>query len=78
VVVFNTLYLQDVLDALRSEGHPVTDEAAAHLSPALLDHISPYGSYTFEHRTRTPTRRQTTPPPSPSSSLTAPLLREPP
>jgi hypothetical protein len=47
-VVFNTLYLQDVLDALRSEDHPVTDEAAAHLSPALLDHINPYGSYTFD------------------------------
>jgi TnpA family transposase len=48
VVVFNTLYLQDVLDALRSEGHPVTDETAAHLSPALLDHINPYGGYTFD------------------------------
>ena len=48
VVVFNTLYLQDVLDALKREGHPVIDEAVGHLSPALLDHINPYGSYTFD------------------------------
>jgi hypothetical protein len=48
VVVFNTLDLQDVLDARRSQGHPATDEAAAHLSPALLDHINPYASYTFD------------------------------
>lgn len=47
VVLFNTVYLQDALDALRRGGHHVDDQAAAHLSPALHEHINPYGSYTF-------------------------------
>jgi len=48
VVLFNTVYLQDALDALRAEGTPVGDEHAAHLSPALSDHINIYGSLTFD------------------------------
>jgi hypothetical protein len=37
-----------VLDALRSEGFPITDEAAAHLTPAQHDHINFYGIYSFD------------------------------
>jgi TnpA family transposase len=48
VVLFNTVYLQDALKALRQQGHPVADEDAAHLSPALTDHINIYGSLTFD------------------------------
>ena len=48
VVLFNTVYLQDALEALREEGHTVTDEQVLHLSPALLDHINIYGSLTFD------------------------------
>lgn len=48
VVLFNTVYLQDALDALQAEGHPVTDDNAAHLSPALSDHINIHGSLTFD------------------------------
>lgn len=48
VVLFNTVYLQDALDALRTERTPVSDEHAAHLSPALSDHINIYGSLTFD------------------------------
>jgi hypothetical protein len=48
VVLFNTVYLQDALDALQADNHEVDDQAAVHLSPALIDHINPYGSYTFD------------------------------
>jgi Tn3 transposase DDE domain len=48
VVLFNTVYLHDALEALRHDGHLVTDENVAHLSPALIDHINIYGSLTFD------------------------------
>jgi len=46
--LFNTVYLQDALDALRGEGHPVSDEQVLHLSPALIDHVNIYGSLAFD------------------------------
>ncbi len=48
VVLFNTVYLQKVLGTLRQDGHDVGDQAAAHLSPALHQHINVYGSYSFD------------------------------
>jgi hypothetical protein len=48
VVLFNTVYLQDTLDALRRQGQPVTDEDAAYLPPAPIDHINIHGSLTFD------------------------------
>lgn len=48
VVLFNTVYLNDALGALRAEGHTVTDDQARHLSPALLDHVNIYGALTFD------------------------------
>lgn len=39
-VLRTTTYLGDALDALRDDGYPVTDEAAAHLTPAQHDHIT--------------------------------------
>jgi hypothetical protein len=48
VVLFNTVYLQHALDALRQRGHNVDGHAAVHLSPALHEHINPYGSYSFD------------------------------
>jgi Tn3 transposase DDE domain-containing protein len=47
-VLWTTTYLANVLDALRSEGFPITDEAAAHLTPAQHDHINFYGTYSFD------------------------------
>jgi hypothetical protein len=48
VVQWNTVYLQDALDAMAQSGRPVDDDAITHLSPAQSDHINPYGNYTFD------------------------------
>jgi Tn3 transposase DDE domain len=47
VVVWNTVYMQAVLDQLRTEGMPVQEEALAHLSPARFEHVNPYGKSAF-------------------------------
>ncbi len=38
----NTVYMADALDELRRAAD-IGEDAAAHLSPALFDHINPYG-----------------------------------
>lgn len=48
VVTWNTVYLAAVLEQLRSEGQALSEEALRHLSPALYDHINPYGTYQFD------------------------------
>ncbi|WP_006243345.1 Tn3 family transposase [Mycolicibacterium tusciae] len=50
-VLWTTTYLGDALDALRADGYPVTDEDAAHLTPAQHDHINFYGTYSFDVET---------------------------
>jgi TnpA family transposase len=47
VVVWNTVYMQAVLDQLQTEGYPVAEEDLAHLSPARFEHVNPYGKYVF-------------------------------
>jgi TnpA family transposase len=47
VVVWNTVYMQAVLDQLQTEGYPVVEEALAHLSPARFEHVNPYGKSVF-------------------------------
>ncbi|MBI3326212.1 MAG: Tn3 family transposase [Nitrospinae bacterium] len=47
VVVWNTVYMQAVLDQLRTEGYPIQEDDVAHLSPARFEHINPYGKYYF-------------------------------
>ena len=47
VVVWNTVYMQAVLDQLRLERYPVQEEDLVHLSPARFEHINPYGKYYF-------------------------------
>jgi TnpA family transposase len=62
VVLWNTVYIADALEELR-RGADIDDEAAAHLSPALMDHINPFGRYSFDvdrelaRTTRRPLRR---------------------
>jgi TnpA family transposase len=48
IVAWNTTYLAKVLDALRSDGHDVNEEDVGHLSPALHEHVNPYGKYHFD------------------------------
>src|SRR5437667_234249 len=45
VVVWNTVYMQAVLDSLRAEGSSVEEDDVAHLSPARFEHVNPYGKY---------------------------------
>ncbi|GAA4020241.1 hypothetical protein GCM10022408_37710 [Hymenobacter fastidiosus] len=47
VVVWNTVYMQEVVTQLRAEGYPVQDEDLVHLSPARYEHINRLGKYTF-------------------------------
>jgi TnpA family transposase len=47
VVIWNTVYMQAVLDQLRAEGYPVSEEDLTHLSPARFAHVNPYGKYSF-------------------------------
>ena len=46
-----TTYQGDALDALRVEGYPVSDEAAANLTPAQHDNINFYGTDFFDVET---------------------------
>src|SRR5450755_615762 len=47
-VLSTTGYLQDAIDAQRADGHPVSADAIAHLSPAQFETINPYGTLTFD------------------------------
>lgn len=48
VVTWNTVYLGAIIAALPADGQVITDELLGHLSPALFDHINPYGTYQFD------------------------------
>jgi TnpA family transposase len=47
IITFNTVYLQLALDEYVQRHGPVSPEVLAHLSPALMEHVNPYGTYTF-------------------------------
>ncbi len=44
-MLWTTTYLGHALDALRGEDVEVTDDLAAHLTPARHDHINFYGTF---------------------------------
>ena len=46
VIVWNTVYIQAMLDPLR-EGNTVEEDDVAHLSTARFEHVHPYGKYFF-------------------------------
>lgn len=50
VVLWNTVYLQQVIEALRAEGVEVRDEDLGHLSPARFEHLNRLGKYTSPRR----------------------------
>ncbi|MGO9155440.1 Tn3 family transposase [Mycobacterium sp.] len=45
---WTTTYLADTIGALRADGIEVTEETAAHLTPAQHDHINFYGTCSFD------------------------------
>ncbi len=47
IVLWNTIYIEAVLDQLRKEGYPVRDEDVARLSPLIHEHINILGRYSF-------------------------------
>jgi hypothetical protein len=47
VIVWNTVYMEAVIDRLRAMGERLDPEDLAHLSPARYEHIDPYGRYQF-------------------------------
>jgi TnpA family transposase len=47
IMVWNTAYIQAVLNQLRNEGYDLNEEDIKHLSPARSEHINMYGKYYF-------------------------------
>jgi TnpA family transposase len=48
ITLWNTVYLDRVLDALRAGGYPVLDDDIARLSPYLRKHLNVHGHYSFQ------------------------------
>ena len=48
MILWNTVYMQRVLDGLRRRRRSVSDDDVARLSPARHEHINPYGTYRFD------------------------------
>jgi TnpA family transposase len=47
IITFNTVYLALALNEYVQRHGSVSPEVLAHLSPALMEHVNPYGTYTF-------------------------------
>jgi TnpA family transposase len=47
IVLWNTIYIEEALKQLRSEGCPVADEDVARLSPLQYEHINMLGRYSL-------------------------------
>ena len=64
-VLSTTGYLEDAIDAEEADGHPVSDQAKAHLSFSHFEAINPYGTMVFDiagvlNRSRRPLRHPMT------------------
>ncbi|MGH9763683.1 MAG: Tn3 family transposase, partial [Blastocatellia bacterium] len=47
VIVWNSVYMWEILRQLKREGHPVDEGDVKHLSPARYEHINVFGKYHF-------------------------------
>lgn len=47
IILWNTVYMQAIIEQLRKEGYQINDDDLRHLGPARHEHINPYGHYTF-------------------------------
>lgn len=48
VLVWNTHYMQKIVDDLRTEGYDIKSEHLQKISPLMFKHIQIYGTYHFE------------------------------
>lgn len=49
VLLWNTVYMQEVLQQLQAEGYPVDEAHFEYLSPSRYEHINRLGKYSFEN-----------------------------
>jgi len=47
IVLWNTIYMDAVIEQLRSEGYPLKPEDVGRLSPLMFEHINFLGRYAF-------------------------------
>jgi TnpA family transposase len=47
IILWNTIYIEAILDQLKQEGYEIHDEDVARLSPLIHDHINVFGRYSF-------------------------------
>ena len=50
IIVWNTVYIDKVVQQLRLEGYPVDDEDLKHIWPTRHTHINVYGQYHFDKK----------------------------
>lgn len=51
IVLWNTVYMQKIVDYLRQTGYPLTDDLIGHLSPLKWSHINLTGHYIWKPST---------------------------
>ncbi|CAA7393996.1 hypothetical protein CHRY9393_03609 [Chryseobacterium fistulae] len=47
VIVWNTIYIQEIINQLYTEEHEINDIDFGHISPAPFEHINRLGKYSF-------------------------------
>src|SRR5689334_15881931 len=47
IVLWNTIYIDAVIEQLRSQGYPLKPEDVGRLSPLIFEHINFLGRYAF-------------------------------
>ena len=48
VLVWNTIYIQEIIKELKNEGYEINEEDFEHISPAPFEHINRLGKYNFK------------------------------
>jgi TnpA family transposase len=48
IVVWNTRYMQAIIQQLEAEGHKISDEDKSHISPCRFEHINKHGYLDFQ------------------------------
>ncbi len=47
IIVWNSAYMQAVVDQLKEEGYPISEEDLLHISPCRFEHINKHGRIVF-------------------------------